>query len=113
MHCIKSRNKIDKPQFLSDIIEREIDVRGNVFKIKIPESEIFRIENIINQNEYSILGSKTRFKNEPIVFDIGANIGLFALYINAIYPKSSIHCFEPSPETQLLLRYNIAEISWV
>ena len=33
--------------------------------------------------------------NEPIIFDIGANIGTWTLLAKSIFPESVIHAFEP------------------
>jgi amino acid adenylation domain-containing protein/FkbM family methyltransferase len=33
--------------------------------------------------------------NESIVFDVGANIGLFSIYLGLIYPNVSVYAFEP------------------
>ena len=33
----------------------------------------------------------------PIIFDIGANIGVTAAMFSAIRPAATVHCFEPSP----------------
>ena len=40
---------------------------------------------------------------EPIVFDVGANQGLFAKLVYKHRPKGKIHCFEPSVGTFSLL----------
>ena len=34
---------------------------------------------------------------EPIIFDVGANTGFFALRMKQLYPKATIYCFEPYP----------------
>lgn len=33
----------------------------------------------------------------PVIFDLGANIGVSALYFRLRFPDSTIHCFEPDP----------------
>lgn len=45
-------------------------------------------------------------KNVPVntLFDVGANDGTYSLLLSEIFPKASIHAFEPVPDT-----YNIAE----
>jgi amino acid adenylation domain-containing protein/FkbM family methyltransferase len=44
---------------------------------------------------------------EACVFDLGANIGMFALYIHQRYPDARLFCFEPLPPTCGVLRSNI------
>lgn len=41
-----------------------------------------------------------------VIFDIGANIGMTALYFSVVYPEADIYCFEPFPENVSLLRVN-------
>jgi len=45
------------------------------------------------------------------VFDVGANIGLFSLYIKQKFPSSQIHAFEPIPAIYQLLHLNLAEFA--
>ena len=42
------------------------------------------------------------------VFDVGANIGLFSLFIRQKYPNATIFAFEPGPPTFEILRINTA-----
>lgn len=41
--------------------------------------------------------SKILDKSDPLVFDVGANIGQTAVHILDLFPAARIHCFEPSP----------------
>ena len=43
------------------------------------------------------------------VFDVGANIGLFAIHIARTVPGAQIRCFEPVSPTFALLRRNLAD----
>lgn len=43
-----------------------------------------------------------------LVLDVGANIGMFALYVAAVCPTAIVHSFEPAPELAELLRINLA-----
>lgn len=46
-------------------------------------------------------------KNNPIIFDCGANIGLATLFFKLRYPNSIIKAFEPNPNSFSLLKKNI------
>lgn len=46
-----------------------------------------------------------------VIFDIGANIGITALWLNRLYPRAKIFCFEPMPENLKLLQENTLGIS--
>lgn len=49
---------------------------------------------------------------EPkVIFDIGANIGVTALYYSTVYPNAEIYCFEPLPENLALLLANAKQNS--
>ncbi|WVN42047.1 FkbM family methyltransferase [beta proteobacterium MWH-UniP1] len=43
------------------------------------------------------------------IFDIGANIGITAIWLAQKYPKAKIYCFEPMPENFDLLRRNTSD----
>jgi FkbM family methyltransferase len=69
------------------------------------KEELKNLENEIFKNEiYSInLNS-----DNPVIFDLGAHIGLSTLYFKSLYPKSTITCFEPNPNITPLLEENIS-----
>ncbi|PNP47760.1 hypothetical protein THARTR1_10445 [Trichoderma harzianum] len=43
----------------------------------------------------------------PLIIDVGANIGLFSLYMKQKFPSSTILAFEPAPETYDVLVRNL------
>lgn len=46
-------------------------------------------------------------KNDPkIIFDVGANIGIFSLHAATLFPGSVIYAFEPSAENFTMLKAN-------
>lgn len=50
---------------------------------------------------------RTWERDDPIVFDIGAHIGLFSVWIKEVWPKATIYAFEASPENIPLLEQNL------
>ena len=50
-----------------------------------------------------------RLPPQPCVVDVGANIGLFSLFIRERYPGCTVHAFEPSPVHFALLQQNLAD----
>jgi FkbM family methyltransferase len=44
----------------------------------------------------------------PVILDIGANVGSFALWARWRWPNSVIHCYEPLPDNFALLEKNLA-----
>ena len=96
----------------SPVIRVEVGIEDQRHIVKIPEQETFRIKAIFDQNEYSIL-SKRRKQGAFTVFDVGANVGLFALYFHASRPDSQIYCFEPSPVARELLTANVSHLEGI
>lgn len=82
------------------------------FNISIPQSEIFRIRNIFEQHEYALPGG-LKIRDDAVIVDIGANIGVFALYASRWAKNCSIYCFEPNPQVQPLLEMNTAVLEGV
>ena len=48
-------------------------------------------------------------KQQPVIIDCGANIGISALYFKSLYPHSIVHCFEPYSKAVEYLKRNIEE----
>src|SRR4051812_8164513 len=43
------------------------------------------------------------------VFDIGANIGLFTMFVKENFPAAKVYAFEPGPEIARVLQANVAK----
>lgn len=77
-------------------------------RVWIPQNEVFRIRNIFNEHDYGI--PPQYIPTGPLtVVDIGANVGLFALYMKKVRMDCDIHCFEPVPQTLELLKRNVGD----
>jgi FkbM family methyltransferase len=85
-----------------------IDVKANdvAFTVAVPKNEIFRVNQIFQENAYAIL-SRRSTGDPRMVIDVGANIGLFAIYMKCIDPAARVHCFEPYEGALDLLASNI------
>jgi FkbM family methyltransferase len=70
----------------------------------IEETE-FIYNEIMIKEEYLKHGLK--LEGDICVFDIGANIGIFTLFVKAKCPQAVIHAFEPIPETFEVLKRNV------
>jgi len=93
----------------SKIINFKVNVsfgtRSFSCSILIPENETFRIREIFEAKGYYIQ-KKYPLRRPPVVIDIGANVGVFTLFMKMVEPESIIHCYEPVPATVDLLRVN-------
>jgi FkbM family methyltransferase len=47
-------------------------------------------------------------RSAPVILDIGANSGLFALRLKQLYPSAKVTCYEPFPSNFLQLENTIA-----
>lgn len=97
-----------KTQFPSDIVEVVLPCDSRPMTVLIPHNEIFRVRNIFEAKEYGIPPALIPSGFATIV-DIGANVGLFALFMKTVKPDSHIICFEPAPDTLELLHKNLQE----
>lgn len=77
-------------------------------KILIPKDEVFRIRHIFEDLDYRIPQQYLPSGSLTII-DVGANVGLFSLYMKSIRQDCDIHCFEPVAQTRVLLQNNIAD----
>jgi len=62
-----------------------------------------------------IFVEKTYFKNgvtlqeKPCVFDVGANIGMFSLFVKRQWPEATLYAFEPIPALYEILSLNVGQ----
>jgi len=47
----------------------------------------------------------------PVILDVGANVGSFAIWASRRWPGSFIHCYEPLPENFAALEANLTPLS--
>lgn len=66
------------------------------------------LQEVLIENEYGSLAGFLEAKPAPVVLDIGANIGTFALFVLLCAPDAIVHSFEPSAATHSLLAANAA-----
>ena len=87
------------------------------------EQSLYTLPNgqiILHHNQYEtefvyreIFENKVYFKHgitlegDASVLDVGANIGLFALYVSLHYPSAKIFSFEPAPQNCRLFQHNL------
>ncbi|HEY1190184.1 MAG TPA: FkbM family methyltransferase [Gemmata sp.] len=78
------------------------------YRLRVPENELWAVREVFEGHEYGGLPPGA-LRSPPVVIDVGANIGLFALYAKLFYHREAlVHCFEPYPPAAALLRRNVA-----
>ena len=95
--------------FPSDVVSINIKGTYGSYKIAIPKKEMPTVGEIFENNEYAVQGPRLRSGPMKVV-DIGANIGLFSIYMKFQDPDCTIDCFDPSPSTLTLLQANTGHI---
>ncbi len=66
------------------------------------------IESIFTENEYFFETDEIN----PVIYDLGSNIGLSIIYFKFLYPQSIIHSFEADPTTFKILKKNVKSYSF-
>ncbi len=70
----------------------------NDIVIEVPRGNIMAIfKEIFMEDLYDIRFLKHHLKSDPVIVDIGANVGFFSLFMAAQMPGSKILAFEPLP----------------
>ena len=83
---------------------------GLKLKIRVKSTDLMALTNVWLIQDYS--SKDFSIKNDDIVIDVGAHIGLFALFASQYCKNGKIYCFEPVKENyDLLLDLSLIHIS--
>lgn len=80
-----------------------VDLEWRGLKIAARGVDWPALQEVLVENEYGAVAAALREKADPVVLDIGANIGTFALFAFAEAPGAQVHSYEPSSATHALL----------
>jgi len=71
---------------------------GNGVVIEVPKGSIMAIfKEIFMDDLYDIRFLKTHLKPQPVIVDVGANLGFFALFMASQLPGVQVFAYEPLP----------------
>ncbi|MEV6531360.1 FkbM family methyltransferase [Streptomyces sp. NPDC051639] len=84
---------------------RELPNGWTVASVNRSETDYLYKEIFVDETYRSGLRDLTA--DRPVVFDVGANIGLFSLYAAQEWPEARIFAFEPAPEVFEALEENM------
>lgn len=76
------------------------------FEIKYQSSTALEILKREFQDDRTYERAGISLSNDDYIFDVGANIGFFLLYLNRALKRAHVYCFEPIPPTFQLLQWN-------
>ena len=68
------------------------------------------LQEVLIENEYGALAPYLTRKRTPVVLDLGANIGTFALFAFSLAPEAKVYSYEPSATTYATKRCVTATI---
>ena len=81
----------------------EINIQGVQLKILDTTSFLAMYDEIFSSHIYKFKSDKAN----PLILDVGANIGLSILYFKQLYPNCQITAFEPDCTVFSVLQHNI------
>lgn len=73
-------------------------------------SDLFMLHEAFIKKDYDAAFSR---KEAKVIFDVGANVGLIAIYLKSLYPDARLYCFEPDPRNFEQLERNTAQFKGV
>ena len=100
--------------YLKEVIEsksyKEQNINGEKIKFFIPNKATnLRVKRIFLKEPGTIEWiNNFNSNNKTIFWDIGSNIGLFAIYASAMHKNLEVFCFEPSTSNLRTLSRNIS-----
>lgn len=75
------------------------------------DTTVWAIQNSVKKIEKLV--ESIPITDPKVVFDVGANCGLFTLFVKARFPETKVYAFEPSPILAKVIRKNIGNLDGV
>ncbi len=101
---VNMKGTIDDIAYKSKLIARDVSVNSRVH-FKIYSANPAKLDF---GKEIMLLSLLSNVKKGEVIYDIGANIGLYALALSKYQPDNLVYAFEPTPETFDKLKSNLA-----
>lgn len=80
------------------------NLQGRAFIAR--QADSYAIREIVIEEEYAFIKLILENIPAPVVIDLGANIGLFSLYVFVLKPQARVVAFEPARDTFEILARN-------
>lgn len=82
--------------------------KGMRFPVRLTSSvELALIREVFLDHEYE----HPALDNPQVIFDVGANIGLAAIYFACLYPQATVYAFEADPDVFERLKHQTASFA--
>ena len=96
-----------------DPVMRSIEWQGMTLHYRPGSSDPWAIYNHLmkppERDEYALPREfPLRAEDVKTVLDIGANVGVTALYFSRIFPRADVYAFEPAPDNFAVLQKNVS-----
>jgi len=105
-HINREKYELIKKHWI--LIKEQVDFEISLGKDSFDKEEIRSFYNNTREIFYDdFYKAKFVIKSGDIVVDLGANIGLFSIYVKELYPKTKIYAFEPEKRNFELLKRNM------
>ena len=75
---------------------------GHVYHV--PKKMIGPFRECFFDDQYMLHFDKKDFPQNPVILDVGANVGFAALYFFRCFPNATVHSFEPMPFLQKMMQ---------
>lgn len=102
-HITWMQEKIIKHQ--DDQRIKKLSIDGLIISYKRPYELLHTYKEIFQREIYRFHSEK----NNPLIIDCGANIGISVLYYKSIYPDAKVIAFEPDTNNFRLLEENVRQ----
>lgn len=80
-------------------------------KVNFRGHDEIAIKEVLVDAEYSFLGKSIKSNDKPLVLDVGANIGTFAIWVLSQQKNAIVTSIEANPNTYKILEKNIQSTS--
>jgi FkbM family methyltransferase len=85
-----------------------VQLNGQLVNLQLPIQDIGMIAEfieIILDDCYQLESWKKDLSSDPVILDIGGNVGLFSLAARQAFPQAVIHTYEPNPALEPYLNH--------
>lgn len=84
-------------------VDLNLSINGRNVPITMRFGDIFVVGEILHQKQYAL---QTKLPDAPVIFDLGANVGISLAWFFGSFPDATLYGFEPHPDNVAFLHDN-------